>query len=118
MTDFRDDLRPMLAVTEEELASAVASLPAEIRERLAHGPIPRRYTCGVCVAFGASVYKSLEPDLDDPMWVAFSYHEVPKIDMKVADDQWYGGAANEVYRRCIATYRAAGWTGEAEEPNA
>jgi hypothetical protein len=115
---FRDKLRPLASMSEAELEAAVRMLPPAIRERLAQGPLPRRFACGVCEAFGAAWYLDAEPDSSDPLWLVFGYHEVPKIDMQHRDDQFYGELANDVYRRCLVVYRAAGWTGEAEEPNA
>lgn len=111
LEEFRD-------VTVAELQLAIAQIPSRIRSELEKGPNPRRHTCGVCRAFGGAWYKTVDFKRDDAMSIVFLYHEVPKLDMKVADDQWYGNAANDVYRRCVETYRAAGWTGEAEEPNA
>jgi hypothetical protein len=102
----------------EDLAEAVAALPAEIRERLAGGPVKYRWGCGVCEAFGRDWYISVVPDETDPMWRAWAYHEVPKLDMKVRRDLHYGEHANAIYCRCIETYRAAGWTGEAQGANA
>lgn len=65
--------------------------------------------CGVCEAFGPRLYKNMKADLNDPLWVVFAWHEVPKIDMKIAEHQWSGPAAQEVYERTLQTYRAAGW---------
>lgn len=106
-----------VAMTVEDLQAAVDQLPDDIRARLAKGPIPRRWDCGVCVAFGRPFWVG-EPDPTDPRWIAWDYHEVPKLEMKRANQQWYGELANDTYERCIATYRAAGWTGEAEPANA
>lgn len=102
-------------MTEADVCEAVAELPDELREALACGPHPRRFTCGVCNALGVG------DDDDDPKDAVVrvrAYHEVPKLDMRTANDQWYGELANEVYRRCLAIYRAAGWAGEASEPDA
>ena len=106
LRDFREALRPM---TEVDLRADVAALPNDIRERLATGPHPRRWTCGVCQSFGDAAFYRGTPDLDDPRWRVWGYHEVPKADMRRADQQWYGPLADDTYRRCIATYRAAGW---------
>lgn len=116
--DFRDDLRPLEAVTEEQLAEAMQRIPDHIVMRLRQGPNPSRYTCGVCEAFGKQWYKNTQANMDDPMWLVWAYHEFPKVHMQVRDDQFHGAAANMVYERCIATYRAAGWQGEAQPANA
>lgn len=106
------------AITEDDMRAAVERLPAHIRSRLAEGPRQRRWSCGVCDAFGADWYTTTTFDLADPTSIAYLYHEVPKADMKHRDQLHYGDFANEIYTRAIATYRAAGWTGDAEEPNA
>ena len=110
-------------MTEDDLRAACEQLPGDVRDRLSRGPLRRRWACGVCEAFGR--YKQHlrdtldQPrDPDDPMWRAFSYHDVPKIGMKRGDQEHYGPLANDIYLRCLATYRAAGWDGVAEEPNA
>lgn len=105
-------------MTEEELYEAVAQLPQEIRDRLARGPHPARFTCAVCNAFGKGHYKTVWPDADDPAYRAFAYHEVPKGRANSGDDQHHGALANETYERCIATYRAAGWKGVAAPADA
>lgn len=104
-------------ITHAEMCEAVALLPDDIRARLAIGPHRHRWTCSVCDAFGASFYRGTI-DLTDARWIVWIYHEVPKSDMRHRDQLHYGERANEIYRRCIATYRAAGWAGEAAEPNA
>lgn len=111
-------LDAMKGMTEAELQAAVALLPPDLRERLAAGPHPVRYTCAVCEAFGRRYYSDVKPDLSDPMFIAWAYHEVPKADMKRRAQQWHGPLANEIYKRCIVTYRAAGWLGEAQEADA
>lgn len=122
--DWRTDYQALEAMTEDDLVEAVSQLPVVIRERLAQGPDPYRWTCGVCKAFGKPYLAELRRQLAHPMdaadlmWRAFAYHEIPKAQMKRADQQHYGLLANEIYERCIATYRAAGWNGEAEEANA
>lgn len=113
---FLDALRD--DVDEDDLRTAMGRIPAHIRERLAEGPIRSRYACGVCQAFGAAFYKSGVFDLTDPMWLVWGYHEAPKADMTRREQLHYGPLANETYERCLATYRAAGWTGEAPEPDA
>lgn len=119
-TRFREFLSDLRALDEAALDVAVSELPEAIRQRLSEGPNPRRWSCAVCEAFGEHFYKQAHDDLDpeDPMWIVWGYHEVPKAEMRFADQLHYGPLANETYERCIATYRAAGWDGEAEEANA
>lgn len=112
------DVRDSLAAGTVSLEGAIADLPADVRDRLARGPHPWRWTCGVCEAFGAAWYLHAPSDVTDPMYVVFAYHELPKIGMRHRSDEHYGELANDVYRRCIDIYRAAGWTGEAREPDA
>lgn len=90
---------------------AVEALDPETREQLAKGPAGPRFSCAVCDAFRSC---DLSRDLpsDDPRWIVFNYHEVPKLRMQSANDQWYGPLAAEVYERCLAIYRAAGWSPE------
>lgn len=114
--DWREDYRALADMTENDLREAVAQLPDEIRDKLAKGPLSYRYACGVCKAFGSAYLAELKrnietpPDATDPKWRAFAYHEVPKKDMRVAEQQWSGPLAQEVYERTLATYRAAGWS--------
>lgn len=115
---YRDALLAADDLTEDDLLAAVAELPNEIREKLAAGPVARRWSCGVCEAFGKAFYATGDVDLTDPRWRVWIYHETPKARMKRVDQQHYGPLANESYGRTIATYRAAGWTGEAGEPDA
>lgn len=115
---YKDALLEADTLTEDDLREALVELPDEIREKLAAGPIARRWSCGVCEAFGKAFYSVGDVDLTDPMWRVWIYHETPKARMKRADQQHYGPLANESYERTITTYRAAGWTGEAQEPNA
>ncbi len=115
---FKAGLEEMGDVGVEALEGALEQLPSSLVERLAEGPRPSRWVCGVCEAFGRDWYSTVEPDLDDPKWVVWAFHEVPKADMNHRDQLHYGELANEIYRRCLATYRAAGWDGEAPEPNA
>lgn len=116
--EFKAALEDLRDVDEAELADAMARIDPAIRARLAEGPHPRRWTCGVCEAVGAGWYRDRKPDRSDPLWIVWAYHEVPKADMNHSDQLHYGELANQTYRRCIATYRAAGWTGDAAEPNA
>lgn len=108
----------LLDVTEEQLRAAVEQLSWHLRDALARGPLPYRYDCRVCESFGSGFYKGIEYDLSNPMHLVFGYHEAPKVNMTHRDHQHYGPHANATYTRCIATYRAAGWSGDAEEPNA
>lgn len=106
-------------MTEDDLKVAVAALPDDIREALARGPLPYRYDCGVCAAFGGEMFYGREDhDPTDTLFRAWGYHEVPKLWMKRRDQQHAGPFSNETYERTIATYRAAGWDGEAAPPNA
>lgn len=115
---YRDALAAADALTEDDLCAAVAELPEDVREKLAAGPVPRRWSCGVCEAFGKAFYSSGDVDLTDPMWRVWIYHETPKARMKRNDQLHSGPLSNETYDRTIATYRAAGWDGEASEANA
>lgn len=108
---------PFSKFTKQDVVTAMIEVPPHIVERLAQGPLPRRWSCGVCEAFGEPFYDG-EPDVNDPQWIVWAFHEVPKLKMHLADDQWYGELANETYRRCITTYQAAGWIGKAEVPDA
>lgn len=109
---------PWEHMTEGDMVAAVAELPDDLRAELARGPRMARFGCAVCDVLGVHKMTKEDDGRSDPVYVVSAYHEVPKLHMQTADDQWYGEAANEVYRRCIQIYRAAGWTGEAQEPNA
>jgi hypothetical protein len=115
--EFVRFLQSIEHMTLDDLRAAIAACPRDVRDRLEAGPLFRRFSCGVCEAFGRGFYAGI-PDADDPRWRAWGYHEVPKLQMRRSDDRHYGELANETYRRSIATYRAAGWEGDAEEPNA
>jgi hypothetical protein len=116
---FEAFLRSIEDMTYDDLVADVAQLPVEIRERLADGPMQYRYDCGVCVAFGGrSFYGKGIGSADDVRWRVFGYHEVPKLGMKFQRELHNGPHANAMYERCLDTYRAAGWTGEAPPPNA
>lgn len=118
--DWREDYRALADMTEDDLREAVAQLPDAIRAKLAEGPLPYRYACGVCKAFGSAYIAELKrnietpPDPTDPKWRAFAYHEVPKKDMRHAEQQWSGPLAVEVYERTMATYRASGYPASPE----
>lgn len=117
--DYEKFLRAIESMTEDDMRAAVAQLPPEILVSLARGPLSYRYDCGVCASFGGETFYGRDDhDPEDPLDRAWGYHEVIKLKMKRRDQAHYGGLANETYERCIATYRAAGWTGEAPEPNA
>lgn len=105
-------------MTEEELREAVAQLPQETRDRLAQGPHPVRRACGVCNVLNKGDYRIAWPNADDPAYRAFAYHEVPKSYADHDGDQYHGALANDIYERCIATYRAAGWKGVAAPADA
>lgn len=64
------------------------SFQVGIREKLARGPLPPRYDCGVCEAFGFEYWSVAVPNRDDPRWVAYAYHEVPKALMRLRDQQF------------------------------
>lgn len=126
-------LEALESMTVEELAQHVEVMrgmdsfhqgdrlvvPKRIVEDLARGPNGHRWKCGVCLAFGEDWYKQEEVwDLDSPLYRVFCYHEVPRIHCRFKDQEYFGPRANEIYERCIETYRTAGWTGEAPEPDA
>lgn len=104
----RRELEEAVKVSEGSLLAAVAELPSDIRKRLAIGPAASRYACSVCDAFRCCDLAEGLP-YDDPRWVVFNFHEVPKLRMRTANDQWFGPLAIEVYDRCRMIYRAAGW---------
>lgn len=105
--DWRDELLPFLDVTVDDLREAMRRIPEEILEKLSRGPHPDRYSCNVCRAFTKPWIKGHVRDRQDPMCIVFDYHEVPKIEMHVAEDQWSGPAARDVYRRCQEIYAIA-----------
>lgn len=115
---YKEALIVAESITIDDVQDAMNSIPLEIQQRLAKGPLPRRYDCAVCVAFGKNFYGDGHVILGDPMWTVYLYHEVPKAKMKRMDQCHYGPLANEIYTRCIETYKAAGWAGVAEEANA
>jgi hypothetical protein len=120
---YRDALREAASLSTGDLVRAMNEIPAAERERLAFGPMTYRYDCGICETF-RDLVQILDRDgggavdLDDPRWIVYIYHETPKARMKRADQLHYGPLSNEGYERGLATYRAAGWTGDAPEPNA
>lgn len=116
--DFAAALEAARSFTEGDMRDAMGLLDATIVDQLARGPLPRRYRCGVCETFGADFYSDGPIDLDDPRWIVWIYHEVPKADMNHQDQLHYGDLANEIYLRAIVTYRAAGWNDEAAPPDA
>jgi hypothetical protein len=112
--DYKAELESMRHMEQIDMEQAVNCLPRHLIDKLAEGPLPSRYDCGVCKALDG---KNIIPDPSDPLYVAWIYHEIPKVDFRFADQNHYGKGADDIYRRCIQTYRAAGWTGEASEPN-
>lgn len=112
------------SITVEQLADAMDALREsrpEIVDHLARGPRGYRYDCTICNAF--KTYRDRDDfldaiDIDDPLWVVWMFHEVPKSMMKHSHQLHEGRFANMVYDRCIVTYRLAGWEGQAPEPNA
>lgn len=116
---YKDELEAQRNLTIEQVQEAMLYLPNDIKTKLAEGPLFRRYDCGVCQAFGTRPNTPvLYEGFDQYMFIVWIYHEVPKVDFRFADQNHYGKGADDIYKRCIETYRAAGWTGEAEEPNA
>lgn len=109
----RAELEAIAELTLDDLQSAVDRLPSDLRDALAQGPLDSRYACHICKVFHG-YFKTADPDLEDPRWIVWNWHEVPKVQMTCAEDQWRGPLAGEVYRRCIETYRAAGWVGPVE----
>lgn len=114
------ELAPIAELTLEDLERAVAELPEGLRQALSCGPTRERYSCAVCRTFEGYIerWEHFDPEPDGPCWIVWNWHEVPKMHMTRAEDQWYGPLANAVYERCIQTYRAAGWTGVPEPANA
>lgn len=108
---FRDNLRKIEHMTLEDLQEAVDLIPNPlIKQKLSEGPcLFDRYVCNICKAFGKGWYMNVEFDPEDMMVRAFFYHEIPKIYIYVANQQWYGSLAGDIHRRCLETYRAAGW---------
>lgn len=109
----------MSFLTPDLLRKAMEDVPLSIKDKLKEGPLPRRYDCGICVAFnGEFEGYGITIDTDDPLYRVWVYHEIPKKDFVHVDQNYDGKGANEIYSRCIATYRIAGWKGMADEPNA
>jgi hypothetical protein len=99
---------PFEDVTLDELKAAMAQIPRRIVTELAKGPRRYRYACTICEAFTPRWYKNEGVwDRTNSMHIVFCYHEVPKIHMKIADDQWRGPLADDVYQRCMDIYRIA-----------
>lgn len=129
-----EHLQALEGMTVEELEADIAAMremdsfhqsqrlvvPKQIVVDLAKGPSRfGRFACGVCEAFGKPWYRDKASwDLKSPLYRVFCYHEVPRIYCRFKDMEHFGKHANTIYERTIATYRAAGWTGEATEPNA
>lgn len=109
----------MKFLTPELVVEAMENLPIRIKDKLKKGPLPNRYSCGVCKAFdGMFEGYDLTIDTDDPIYRVWVYHEVPKAEFRHADQNYFGAGANKIYNRCIETYQAAGWEGIAEPENA
>jgi hypothetical protein len=102
---FRDAMLSVVDWSLDDLQAAVDALPAHVRARLSQGPVARRWSCGICDAFSPT-----PDDMSDPIWKVYAYHEVPKLYMRHRDEQWYGLLADEVWERCRAVYKAAGWS--------
>lgn len=109
-TEYEGFLRAMERVTEADVVAALALCPEHIRAGLALGPRGTRYSCGICHTFGKAWYSAGGFTMRDPMWIVWGYHEVPKLHMTEEGQQFNGPLADDVYARCLATYRAAGWT--------
>ncbi len=108
--EYKELLDTAEQLTVEDLGRLIAEVKPEVRAKLAEGPLPYRYDCGVCAAFGRSWYrdkKNFDPASADAL--VFAYHEVPKLHMRFADQEHQGPLADDIYQRCLATYRAAGW---------
>lgn len=106
-------------LTIEDVKEALKKIDPKIVEFLKEGPVNYRYDCAVCIAFGGASNKA--PDiskLSDDEMVVWIYHELPKMSMKRGDQVFYGPLADQIYERCIETYKAARWIGEPEPPNA
>lgn len=116
-SDYVVFLEAIEQMTEDDLADALAQCPEMVRAKLAEGPVRGRWDCGVCDAFGKSFYMG-QPDVDSPLWRAWAYHEIPKLDMQSSRDMHFGPLANQCYERALMTYRAAGWIGDAAAANA
>lgn len=92
-------------ITEAELPSLIAQLPEDKRAQLALGPtLPGEGVCRVCDALGEPWRLALAAGA--PGWIEGA--ALPLFDFHQAEGK-YGEAA---YRRCVAIYRATGWTGE------
>lgn len=137
---IEEHLEALIPMTGEDLVRDIAAMremdqyqqgsrlivPKLKVEGLEQGPNQYRYSCGVCIAFAGLSFgindkwyhDTASWDLESPLYRVFCYHEVPRIWCRFKDEEHRGPRANEIYERCIETYRAAGWTGEAQEPNA
>jgi hypothetical protein len=116
---YIDDLTLYEHLTIEDVKEAVQHIRKEIREKLAEGPVPYRWDCAVCQAFGAKANTVVKYEtFTKNELIVWIYHELPKANFRFRDQNFYGKGADDIYLRCIETYRAAGWEGEAEEPNA
>jgi hypothetical protein len=117
--EYKDFLEAHKHLTIEDVNRAIPNIPTKTRNTLAQGPIPYRWDCNVCQAFGTGsnqIVKYETFSLEE--LIVWIYHEIPKVNFKWKDQNFYGQGADEIYKRCIETYRAAGWLGDAAEPNA
>lgn len=118
-SDYEKTLFAYENLTIGDVKKALEKIDPKIVGFLKEGPVNYRYDCAVCIAFGGASNKP--PDiskLSDDEMVVWIYHELPKMSMKRGDQVFYGPFADQIYERCIETYKAAGWTGEPEPPNA
>jgi hypothetical protein len=122
---FGAALMAIQEMTVNDLIGDMGKIDRTHRDALCAGPMPRRYDCSICECIGKLPDWENRPapfwmrdDPDDPLWRVWAYHEVPKLHCRRNDDLHYGWQADVIYERCIETYRAAGWTGEADPANA
>jgi hypothetical protein len=98
VTDFAliEDLEPA------EVERFVGFLPESARSLLAEGPWPEPH-CGVCRAIDIEQLRS-----SGPAATLLDWHDTP-FRRNFKTTHWREG--KEVYARCLAVYRAAGWQG-------
>jgi hypothetical protein len=93
--------------SEVDLAELIAQLPLGRRRLLARGPMlpgEMQAECRVCEALGEPW--TLRCVAGAPRWIEDA--ALPLFDYHAAE----GNKGEAAYRRCVAIYRAAGWTGE------
>lgn len=86
---------------QPDLAALVAKLPLSRRQKLARGPMlpgEMQNTCRVCEALISLEWRC--SDRHVAAGALLDYHTAA------------GDRGEECYQRCVAIYRAAGWTGE------